>query len=161
MTARVWTLGVVMRDGVPTAEVREGQVDDGPDFRVMQWQVMGGRLWRLSGCSRKAPCNLENACANHQRDAPWWWFEWKRRDDRRKRRDKLAFTAIRGNTTYTFRPNLPDTESEFWGCVNTHRDGEWMATAAKTLQQAQDLYRDLTGEDMPRPEAGPLFGAAQ
>lgn len=73
------TLGAVMRDGVPIAEVREGIAENTSDFRVMQWRGFDpGEKRRFSRCSR-VPCRVGTPCENHMREAAWWWFEWARR----------------------------------------------------------------------------------
>jgi hypothetical protein len=133
----IWTLGAVMREDGPHAEVREGQARRRrSDFRVMAWHAFGaGERRRFDGCSRRA-CRVGAACENHKLRAAHWWYEWQRREDRSARRDALAVTVEHDSMIYTFTPSLPDDDpSPYWGSITRHRstDGRWLGCWRRTL----------------------------
>jgi hypothetical protein len=149
----IWTLGAVMREDGPHAEVREGRADDAPDYRVMAWHGFdAGERRRFEGCSRKA-CKVGAACENHELRAAHWWYEWQRRADRQARRDALAVTVEHDGSAYTFTPSLPDDDpSPYWGSITRRSaaDGRWLGAGVYTLDAARERWRSVTdGAELP------------
>lgn len=151
MSGTMWTLGTVMKEDGPHAEVRENWHNDTSDFRVLIWhRFASGERKRFSGCSRK-PCRVGAPCENHEQKAAYWWFEWQRREDLQARREALAASIEVSGVHYTFLPRLPeDNEGTWWGSLRRSRDGKLIGVAVLTRERAVSKWQELTGtNDVP------------